>query len=339
MYKNLYKSFDNISPSDTAVEKAVCLALNTDEKNNCKVHNFSKRKMTISVLAACLVLVFVCTFIFGLQKPPVSVDEAIGDYNFIIRANAYQAEKFNTDEDKAVIAAYSGILSGGWAMYQNFEKESEKSPNFFQSYAFNNFSIEGENIESVTFRSNAQGTYFAVSPAGFFVNAYDAEINRIENETLKLLSDMSLSNSQYTAEELCEYSDGLSFGRIYCDTFTFNNTEKTNIINLSNKLEFILESNHSDKVISEKLDKLWECEQKILELRSKNTSDSGMPSGEEDALYRELDELSVEIRQRILSDSTIDVVVKFSDGTQQTKKLIMGLEEADNNTFWLTISE
>lgn len=339
MYKNLYKTFDSIFPSKSAVDRAVDSALNIDEKRICTVHKFTKRNVTVSILAACLVIVFLCTFIFGLQKPPVVTDDLSSEYNFVISANAYQADKFNNGKDKTVVAAYAGILSGGWAMYQNYEKNLETSPNFFQSYAFNNFSIRGENIESVTFRSNAQGTYFALSPAGFFVNADEGEIKKTEEEAVKLFSDMSLSNSQYTAEELREYSDGLSYGRIHCDRFTINNHQNNEIINLSNKLEFVLESNHSNKEMSEKLDKLWACEEKILELRSHNISDSGECSDVLETLYKELDKLSVEIRQLILSDSTVDVIVKFSDGTQQTKTLRMGLEEAENDTAWLIISE
>ncbi len=339
MYEKIYKKFDGIKPSVLAVEKAVVSAIKADgTKNTTKVYKFHKRKMAISILAASLVLVFTATFIFTLVVRNPSDNFTTEDYRFIITANANQIEALG-DSSNSTIAAYSGILSGGWAMYPKLEMYKDFSPNFFQSYALTNFQIEGKGIESVTFKSNAEGTYFAISPAGYFINADEDTAEQILEESMSEYSNMSLQNSQYTVSQLRDYSDGLSYGKIYCDTFTYTNTQSDDVINLSNKLEFIVESNHSDKVISEKLDAIWQCEQKIIKCKSQYSTEGGEISQEEEKLYQELDRISLEIRQLILADSTVDVIVKFTDGSVQTKCLRMGLAKAQDEAYWLTVTE
>ncbi len=339
MYDKFYKNFDKIKPSEEAVNRAVESAIKADcSKTKTKIYNFSKRKLTLGIMAACLVLVFVATFVFSLAGGVTVGFQASGNYNFVITANASQAEALN-GKDSSTIAAYAGILSGGWAMYPNFERYEDYSPNFFQSYAFTNFSIEGKGIESVTFKSNSEGTYFSVSPAGYFVNANEENAEQQVKDAMKDYSDLSLVNSQYTAQELRDYSDGLSYGNIYCDSFTYTNTHNSDVVNLSNKLEFIIESNHSNQDISEKLDRLWQCEEKITEYKAQYTFEYGEVSEEEDRLYEEIDMLSLEIRQLVLSDSTVDVTVRFTDGSVQTKSLRMGLAQADDETDWLTVTE
>lgn len=339
MFEKPYKEFDRIKPSEEAVNRAVQSALDaSDVMNNRQVHKFSKRKIITGLLAACLVLVFAATFIFTLHSGHTVGPQTPDSYGFIITANANQVDALGESSD-STIAVYSEILTGGWAMYPNLERYEDFSPNFFQSYAFTNFSIEGKGIESVTFSSNAEGTYFALSPAGYFVNADEEIAEQRVNEAKKAYSGMSLVNSQYTAEELSEYSDGLSYGNIYCDTFTYTNTQNNNIINLSNKLEFVIESNHSNKGISEKLDSLWQCEQDITEIKSSHAFEGGEMSEKEERLYSELDRITQEIRQLILQDSTVDVTVKFTDGSVQTKCLRMGLTESENGELWLTVNE
>ncbi len=339
MYDKLYKNFDKLKPTEEAVSRAVESAIKSDcSKEEIKLYNLSKRNLTLSITAACLVFVFVAAFVFSLAGGATVSPQVSSNYNFVITANASQAEALKIKES-STIAAYAGILSGGWAMYPNLERYEDFSPNFFQSYAFTNFSIEGKGIESVTFKSKAVGTYFAISPAGYFVNADEDTAEQITEEAMSEYSDMSLQNSQYTASQLRDYSDGLSYGKIYCDTFTYTNTQSNDVINLSNKLEFIVESNNSNKVISEKLDAMWQCEQKIIESKSQDSSEGGEISQEEEKLYQELDRLSLEIRQLVLSDSTVDVTVRFTDGSVQTKSLRMGLAQADDETYWLTVTE
>lgn len=339
MYEKIYKEFDNVRPSAIAVDKAVEYALIAEpSKVSSKMCKFSKRKIAMGILAASLVLVFTATFIFTLFGGNTSDSFTTEDYGFIITANANQVQAIG-DRSNSTIAAYSGILSGGWAMYPNFEMYKDFSPNFFQSYAFTNFQIQGKGIESVTFKSNAEGTYFAISPAGFFINADENTAEQIAEEAMSEYSDMGLRNSQYTESQLKDYSDGLSYGDIYCDTFTYTNTQSNDVISFSNKLEFIVESNHSNKAVSEKLDAMWQCEQKIIECKSQDSDEGGEIPQEEEKLYQELDRLSQEIRQLILADSTVDVIVKFTDGSVQTKCLRMGLAKAQNEEYWLTVAE
>ncbi len=333
MYKNMFDDFDMIKAPKSVVDKTVQKALMTNEDEIVKEFKKANRGSVFGVLAACLALVFALTAVVGLSQKQLPAGQE--QNGFIISANAKQVELLGDKVDKSTIGAYSGELTGGWAMYPNFEKYEDTSPNFFQSFALNMFEIEGEDIVSVTFKANSEGTYFAISPAGYFQGAGEEEFSRY--------SEMSLENSQYTAEELKEYGDGLSYGKTYCDTLTFVNIdakgECADTIDFSNKLEFVLESNHSDPQMSEKLDRLWECEQELLKLREDHTFEGGEITQEEEALWAEADVLSQQIRKCILNDSTIDVTVTFKDGTTENKVLKTDLVNTDDLQMWLTISE
>ncbi len=338
MYKNVFDDFNKINAPKWVVDKTVQKALQANKADPMQGKtgiNFKNnhRGLAIAVLAACLTLVFALTAVAGLSKKQLPVEDV--QNRFVITANAKQVELLGNKVNKSAIGAYCGELTGGWAMYQNLEKYKEFSPNFFQSFALNLFEIEGEDIVSVTFKANSPGTYFAISPAGYFQGA--------DEEALKNYSKLDLENSQYTAEELKKYGDGLSYGKTYCDTITFVNIdasgECTDKIDFSNKLEFVLESNHSDPQMSEKLDRLWECEQELLKLREGYTYEGGELTDKEEALWAEADLLSQQIRKLILKDSTIDVAVTFKDGTTETKVLKTDLINTDDLQMWLTISE
>lgn len=346
MYKNLFDEFDNIKTPESAVNKAILKArdhINKAENGNEKLTKDSgirpcrpKRKLAAGLLAACFALVLVFGAYFGFASD--STISQPSSKGFIITANAYEAKKLGEKADSAVIGAYTGELSGGWAMYFNLEKDMDFSPNFFQSYVFSNFTIEGQGIESVTFRTDKEGTYFALSPAGIYLNADEDKAQKQVEDALKNYSDMSLSNSQYSEKELKDYSDGLSFGNMHCDEFTFTNAKGSDKIDFSNKLEFVLESNHNNPEISKKLDRLWECEEEIKEYQSEKLFEGGALSDREEELYRELDTLAEEIRQLILKDATIEIEVSFTNGSTLVKYLDVDLVRVDN-TLWLTLSE
>ncbi|MBR3971617.1 MAG: hypothetical protein IKJ83_01840 [Ruminococcus sp.] len=337
MYKEMFSEFDKIKAPQNIVDKAVSSAISASDERIAEFKVHAKRKMSISILAACLVLTFVCTMLFADRVGVKSNVPASKPYGFVLSANAAQIEKLGL-ADKAVIGAYATTAVGGWAMYQNFEQYEDFSPNFFQSYGFSNFIIEGDNIESVTFKTKGEGTYFAISPAGYFVNADEETAERIKLEALRDFSYMSLENSQYTDEELKEYSDGLSFGDIYCDTFTYTNSQDGNRIDFSNKLEYVLESNHNKEEISKRLDLIWECEQELIEIRGTHTFESGEPTEEEERLYYKIDTLSQDIRKLILKGAKMEVTVNYSDGRTETKTLTPGLIYTENLGLWLTIA-
>ncbi|MBQ4569493.1 MAG: hypothetical protein IJA62_05525 [Ruminococcus sp.] len=333
MYKNIFDDFDKIKAPKSLVEKVVKKAAEAKEDENVKEFKKVNGRFAFGVLAACLAVVFTITAVVGLGAKPSPVQ---GEKSrFIITANAKQVELLGDKADQSTIGAYSEELTGGWAMYPNLEKYEDASPNFFQSFALSMFEIEGEDIVSVTFKANSEGVYFALSPAGYFQGE--------DRELLSNYSEMSLENSQYTPEELKEYGDGLSYGKTYCDTFTFISTdvsgEGSDKIDFSKKLELVLESNRSNAQMAEKLDRLWECEQKLLKLRENHTFEGGELSEEEEALWAESDVLSQQIRKLILQDSTIDVAVTFKDGTTEKKVLRADLVNTDDQRMWLTISE
>lgn len=346
MYKNLFDEFDNIKATESAVNKAILKAkdqINKGENDKEKLTKASairlcrpKRKLAAGLLAACFAFVLVFGAYFGFASD--STISQPSSKGFIITANAYDAKRVGASTDLAVIGAYTGELSGGWAMYFNLEKDKDFSPNFFQSYVFSDFTIEGQGIESVAFRTDKEGTYFALSPAGIYLNAEEDVAQKMHEDAVKSYSMISLENSQYSSEELNAHSDGLAYGNIYCDTFTFTNTDKIDKIDFSNKLEFVLESNHNNPEISQKLDRMWECEEEIKEYQSEKLFEGGALTDREEELYKELDTLAEEIRQLILKDATIEIEVSFTNGSTFVKYLDVDLVRVDN-TLWLTLSE
>ena len=273
-------------------------------------------------------MIFVCTLVFGLRKNPVSVEAE--EKTFVISASAYGLDKLKEEVDDTIIGAYAGELTGGWAMYANLEKDTLEVPNYFQSYALNSFVIEGEGIESVTFKSAAKGTYFALSPQGFYSADGVSEEETLSENYLGL----SLTNSNYSAEELSKYKDGLSYGEIFCDTFTYFNVENEDTINLSRKIEFVIESDYKDPAQAQCLNKIWLYEEEAVGEKLMD-----IPSEEKlDKLYLELSECGDELQELILKDATVDVTVNFSDGTTKTKTLRAGLVSNENGR-WLTISQ
>ncbi len=340
MHKEYFKDFDKIKAPESAVNKAVNTAFSEDiTKENYNYKTINLRKRFVPLLAACFLLVFAGTFVFGLcsdfvtgNKSENNVSDDI-NYGFVIKANSAKSK------DKAVIGAYSGTMTGGWAMYENFENGKGFSPNYFQSYGFSHFGIEGEGIKSVTFKTDTEGVYFAISPAGYYLNADEESTAQKVREESENYYDIYLTKSQYSAKELKEYSDGLSYGDMYCDTFKYTNNSDENIISFSNKLELVIESNHNNKQVSEKLDRIWQCEQELTEIRSHHTAESGVLTEREVALYEELEILSQDIRKLVISDATMEVLVEFEDGSVQKKILKLGLEIIEGQGMWLTISE
>lgn len=339
MYKELFENFDKIKVSESDVSKAVDYALKAIETESETEKNGYKGRRLLPLLAACLVLVFAGTMILGLHR--FGADKSTSDefipnqtaYSFIVRANSQKSQS------GAAVGVYSGTNTGGWSMYEKYEKYKDFSPNFFQSYGFSYFVIEGKNIKSVTFNTDVQGVYFAVSPAGYSMTFDEDTFSRIYAEESKNYTEMSLENSQYTASQLKEFSDGLSYGDMYCDTFKYVNSKNSDEISFSNKLELVLESNHKDSKISEKLDRIWQCEQELLEIRSQHISESGELSAREEELYREIDLISQDIRKFVLQDGVMTIFVEFEDGTVKEKQFALGLEYIENQGFWLTVSE
>lgn len=339
MYKELFKNFDKIKVSESDVSKAVDYAVNTIVKESETEKNGYKGRRLLPLIAACLVLVFAGTMILGLHRfggDKSTSDEFIPNqtaYSFIVRANSQKSQS------GAAIGVYSGTNTGGWSMYEKYEKYKDFSPNFFQSYGFSYFVIEGKNIKSVTFNTDVQGVYFAVSPAGYSMTFDEDTFSRIYAEESKNYTEMSLENSQYTASQLKQYSDGLSYGDIYCDTFKFVNSDRSDEISFSNKLELVIESNHNNNEVSGMLDKIWKCEQELLEIRSQRTFESGELSEREETLYKEIDLLSQNIRKLVLQDGVMTVLVEFENGTTQEKTFELGLEYMEDQGLWLTVSE
>lgn len=330
MYKKMFENLDKVKAPDKAVDKAVACALKVSDKivTDRKETAGSFRRPVICALAACVCLIFACTLVFGLRRNSVSVEAE--EKTFVISASAYGLDKLKDEVDDTVIGAYAGELTGGWAMYANLEKDTLDVPNFFQSYALNSLVIEGEDIETVTFKSAAKGTYFALSPHGF----YSADDTYEDEILLKNYSDLSLTNSNYSAEELSKYKDGLSYGEIFCDTFTYSNIKNEDVIDLSNKIEFVIESDHKDSEQACYLNKIWLYEGEIL---SEKLQD--IPSEDKlDRIYLDISESGDELQEIILKDATVDVIVKFSDGTTETKTLRMGLVSNENGR-WLTIGQ
>jgi len=342
VYKKIFEDFDKIQVPQKVVDDSVKLALDETQATECIHHyTFRKRRIFMPLAAACMLAVFAGTLCFGLIGEGVKNRSTVinegsdyqNRYSFTVRAKAGRAD------DATLIDVNSTEVTGGWAMYENFEKYKDFSPNYFQSYVLTEFNIEGDNIKSVSLKTEKEGVYFAISPAGYYINANDEIARQKVKEAAENYSDFSLKNSQYTYRELQEYSDGLSFGDIYCDTFNYTNNSGAEKISFSRKVELVIESNHENEQVSDKLDRIWQCEQELLEIRAQHTFEGGELTDREEELYGKMERLSQEIKKLVLNDAVIIVMVEFEDGTIQEKSLKLGLEVSEEYGMWLTISE
>lgn len=242
--------------------------------------------------------------------------------SFSLVANAENTEIENTEINLA-----SAIMATDFGMRVFSENSVEPYLNkygkqdIFQDFLLTNLTVKGENIESVTFEANRNSTYF---------NLYT------DNYGGKFADIKPLTNSGYSVEEFEKYFDGF-FGYV-CDGFTYQNTDKSEEICLNKLVGLKLESDYSDEDIAEWMDIVYECAEKreeyqMLYAPEDKVNGSRYATEEEIANDEKMAEYIDKVIEKTLEGATVDITVKFTDGTEQTKTLVLGYDNSGENSF------
>lgn len=360
MDKNYFKAIDNLTPSQSALDRAL-QAARAEQSGKVIPMKTTKRKFTLlGAIAASLALIVTLSAVFFPSSVKTNKDKTKKEKNenvFFITANA--AELKNYISDKSVIGAFAG--SAGSSRILDFDNVDDNDPynagqyykdgyaDIFWNYSMSKLSVNGDNIKSVTVKSNKKGVYFDVSPMGdinesrngdedvIYVSSNSGKVVAIKGESyeeyeksrkknLKRYTDTdSIQNSQYTMKELKKMGD-----TIYCDGFTYNNKDKKKAVDFGRDLKLVIESNHSDSKIAGWLKELDEIEKEIIKCKYSHE------------MYEDLDNqrenLDGKIIKRTVKNATIDVTANFTDGTAQTKTLELDYYFENNDSFpWITI--
>lgn len=346
MDKNYFKAIDNLTPSKSALDRAIEAARAEQSGKVIPMKTTKKKFGLIGAIAASLALIITLGAVFF----PSSVSTDSGETNndkseniFFITANAAELE--NQISDKSVIGVFAGET--GTARLADFDNNDDSDPfdsgqyykdgyaDLFILYGISTFSVKGDNIKSISMKSNKKGIYFGVTPVGDIDESRNGDENvnyvytngravamgeksykeyeKSRKEKLKRYIDAdSLNNSQYTKEELKKYGDGM-YADIFCDEFTYENTDGKKIVDIGGDFDLVIESNHSNARIAKLLEKLDNVDGKIIEHKFRRENHDDLDSYR-DNLYRKI------VKETVMN-ATIDVTVNFADGTSQTKTL------------------
>ena len=191
----------------------------------------------------------------------------------------------------------------------------------FNDFLLTDLTIKGEDIESITFEANSKSTYF---------NLYT------DNYENKFIDIQPLTNSQYTQAEFEKYFDGF-FGYV-CDGFTYLNTNKGNEINLGRLVGLKVESDYTDTEIAILMDTVYECFEKneaYKRLYAPENKIDGVHylTEEEIANDKKRSEFMDKVIGKTLDGATMDITVKFTDGSEQRKTLVLGYDNSSDVSF------
>lgn len=305
---------DKIRLSDTQ-KNVLVSAMQNAESDETKVYPIKGHKIWTKAVAAVLSLAMIGSVIYFAR--------GIGQNknSFTITANA--AEIGSSEVNLA-----SGEMDSGFPMTIFKEDGAEPYLNqkiykrdLFHSFRLTKLSVNGENIESITFKANKNTTYF-----NLLTDNYNNEFINIQ----------APANSQYTTDEFVKHYDGF-FGYV-CDGFTFENLYDGNEIRLDNKVAFMLESDWTDSEIAEWMEVVCECYDKKTEYKQELYYETGgVGGGYISDEQIETDEKMVEYMDKIiaktLDGATVDITVQFTDGAEQTKTLVLGYDNSGENSF------
>lgn len=322
-YSEAYKTaYNNIQLTESQKNTLIIGAMNSEkspinikvQKNN-RIFYFSWARAVACVLVVALV--FGCAFAYNYS----------GSKNtFSLTASA--AELPESEQSDAVIGAFSDSGCSEFAMC-DFDYTDENNPlynhhllneqgkiDYFNFFMLTELNVVGKNIESVTFKANKKFTYFSIEP----LNHDEKELEEI----LAMFSDYeSIDNSQYSRDE----GDGFFAETGRCDSFTYNNpdiSDEEQKINLGDYISLVVESDRTDPEIDAAVDKIEECYsayETVLDTEKREAKLVKVSERSDDELNNQLAENLGIMDKKTLDGATIDVTVKFTDGSTQTKVL------------------
>lgn len=262
----------------------------------------SKLLLKAVAVSLAVVIIFGGTYIGSKFSKPIQKTQ---ENSFMITANATSTEKMAED----TVAMFSGVSQYGFLI----------DDDYFLDFEMSGLTVVGSNIKKFTMTVNQKFCYFALGD--------------IEN----LSEYKTLTNSQYNIKKLNEV--GVSKG---CDGFTYTNpspTEAEQVINLSGKADFIIESDRTDYEIDQCLKKMREINDEMWKIRveqRKIQGDSGITTEEEHILENKYDYYLRKFMEKTLRDATISVTVTFTDGTVQKQDFDVDfiLQDFDGNVIF-----
>lgn len=250
----------------------------------------------------------------------------------------------NTEITDSEIGFSSGMSTSGFALKNFTDSGVEIYPNkqgksdYFIEYELTDLYVVGENIDTVTFTANKDYTYFVLYPG----NTNDEEFDLQQWINSNFSQVKPLTNSQYSSDELDEHGDGM-YG-VFCDSFTYknnNDAEGEQRISMNKLAELVIETDRTDDDIDKWMEKFCIASDENLEHKVQRYYETGgVGGGEISDAEKKNEEIMQEnldkIVKKTLENATVDVTVKFNDGTEDKKTIILGYEKTEDGYYWIT---
>lgn len=207
-----------------------------------------------------------------------------------------------------------GYVDENNPLYNNHLINEQGKIDYFCLFALTELNVVGKNIKEVTFKANKKFTYFSIEPL------YQSE--KELDEVLEMFSDYeSIENSQYSRDE----GDGFFAETGRCDGFTYINPnidDEEQTINLGEYLNFVVESDRTDKEIDEavsNIEEVYSAYELVVDTEKGEAKTVKVSEKSDAELDNQLEKNIGILCEKTLQGATIDVTVKFADNSTQTK--------------------
>lgn len=368
MIEKFYQSFDKVEAPKSAVDQALSGALSAEASD--AVIDFmpkKRRKAFISAVAAALVILIT----LGILLIPRHGSERLSGHSFTITANAAEiGDKFGSK----VIGAFGCTGMPLWSPWQQGDERK-----FVMSADLSTLHIEGEDIKSVTMRTNVEGTYFMITPTpALETRPFDPAVDQLDNCVLwfidepvvvtnfdseeelmaamkeegKKYTDVSFINTDFSKNDIYERLGGAEDYAMLGDTFTYQNIDGSNPVAIDHSLQLYTEFTKSDEAIEKMISQYDMLGLKMLgayrnsdmpdwsDEQWENAQPQELTTPEMEEVEKQMEALSGKILEHLL-DGEIIIDVTFNDGTVESKALTLGVGYLDDNPEkpYLTLSE
>ena len=342
IYKNEY---DNINLTQnqkdillTKMKEAEINSIKADSKSDRALNVFYNVWMRAVAVTLAVALIGAAAYFCFNNNPNNSRKNS---FSFVVNA-AETGE--NTEIGSSEIGFSSGMSTSGFALKNfndsgveiYFNKQGKRD--YFINYELTNLYVVGENIDTVTFTANKNYTYFVLYPG----NTNEEEFDLQQWVNSNFTEVQPLTNSQYSNEELDEHGDGM-YG-VFCDGFTYKNkntAEGQQRISMDKLAQLVIETDRTDNEIDKWMEEFCKASDKNLEYKVKRYYETGGVGGGEitDAEKKNeqiMQENIDKIVKKTLENAEVDVTVKFKDGTQEKKTIMLGYEKTEDGYYWMT---
>ena len=312
------------------------------EAKDTKVYPISKYRYFTKAVAAVLSLAMIgglFCFLGGIDRNSFIMTanaSEISEAEIIIESDYVAGMKVNVLERKP-LAEYA---------------DEEYVTDWIEQISISDLSVTGKNIDSVTFKANKKLTHFTLFPMGeyAFESQFDENNKPIRDNTFieaveKTYEDvLPFTNSNF--QEKSEETNSLIVQGKRCDGFTYKNpdtSEGEQTISFGTNVTLCLETDRfHDEAQAEYMDIMQECEnsynatgKEYVELE--NGMCQYILSDEETALVQKQYEYRGKLLERLIDGASIDVTVKFKNGSQQTKTLELKYKSIDDSVLKMSL--